>query len=392
MLFDSSLRKDLWRTFSATLIVILTIVLTMFLIRMLGQAAIGSVAPQDVVLLLGYTAMGHLSTMLSLSLFIAVVLTLGRMYRDSEVTVWLASGIGLKRFVAPILTVGTPVLLTVAALTLWILPWTNQQSAQIRARYENRSDLSRVAPGQFQTSRDGSRVFFIDRDTQDEGMGRNVFILSKKKQLKSVTSAGAGHTENIAREGAPDNEPERHFLILSNGQSHDENLQTGEKTVSKFETYKIKVGERARGTPEGTPPKSRSTLELMSSADARALGELTWRVGLFIGAANLMVLGIGLSATKPRRANSWNLLMALLAFVVYYNLISLSQAWVANGKISIGAMLITLHGGAFLVSWGLLWWRDHGTHFSLGKRLALNKRTAFKKQLPDAAGPMGQAS
>ena len=77
MLFDTTLRRDLSRTFGGTLAVILTIVLTMMLIRTLGQAAGGVIAPQDVVLLLGYTALGHLPTMLALSLFIAVVVCLG---------------------------------------------------------------------------------------------------------------------------------------------------------------------------------------------------------------------------------------------------------------------------------------------------------------------------
>ena len=71
MLFDTTLRADLSRTFGGTLVVILTIVITMRLIRTLGQAAGGEVSPQDVVLLLGYTALGHLPTMLALSLFIA---------------------------------------------------------------------------------------------------------------------------------------------------------------------------------------------------------------------------------------------------------------------------------------------------------------------------------
>ena len=103
MLFDSTLRRDLARSFGATLVVILTIVLTMMLIRTLGQAALGRVGPQDVVLLLGYTALGHLPTMLALSLFIAVVATLSRMYRDSEMTIWFASGTTLSRFVRPVL-------------------------------------------------------------------------------------------------------------------------------------------------------------------------------------------------------------------------------------------------------------------------------------------------
>ena len=93
MLFDSSTRSELARSFGVTLVVILTIVLTSTLIRTLGQAAGGNVAPQDVVLLMGYATIAHLATMLILSLFIAVVLTLGRIYRESEMTIWFASGI-----------------------------------------------------------------------------------------------------------------------------------------------------------------------------------------------------------------------------------------------------------------------------------------------------------
>ena len=76
MLFDSTLRRELARNFGATLVVILTIVLTMLLIRTLGRAAGGEIAPQEVVLFLGYIALGHLPTMLALSLFISVVATL----------------------------------------------------------------------------------------------------------------------------------------------------------------------------------------------------------------------------------------------------------------------------------------------------------------------------
>src|SRR6185436_20761890 len=154
MLFDTTLRKDLARSFGATLVVILTIVLTMMLIRTLGQAAVGNVAPQDVVLLLGYIALGQLPTMLALSMFIAVVATLGRMYRDSEMAIWFASGVGLARFVKPVLQTAWPVLLVIGVLVLFVWPWGNQNSTELRARYEQRSDLSRVTPGVFQTSRD----------------------------------------------------------------------------------------------------------------------------------------------------------------------------------------------------------------------------------------------
>lgn len=359
MLFDSSLRRDLARTFGATLVVILTIVLTMMLIRTLGQAALGRIAPQDVVLLLGYVALAQLPTMLSLSLFIATVSTLTRMYRDSEMAIWFASGIGLSRFVRPVLRVSWPVLLVVALLALFVWPWMNARSAELRERFERRSDLSRVAPGQFQSSRDGHRTFFIERDSEDGRNGRNVFILTAQGDKESVTSARSGHIENT---------DDDRFLVLDSGQQNEQNLRSGDKTLARFETYKVQAGDRVLSSATAPPPKARPTIDLMSEPTPAAQGELTWRLGLTLGAANLLLLAIGLSATQPRRASNWNLLFALLSFVVYYNLINLSQAWVAGGKAGMGAILVTMHGGVLLAAIALLWWRDNGTHWSLRRR------------------------
>ncbi len=366
MLFDSTLRRDLARNFGATLVVILTIVLTMMLIRTLGQAAVGQIAPQDVVLLLGYVALGHLPTMLALSLFIAVVATLSRMYRESEMTIWFASGIGLTRFVRPLLRVSWPVLLVIGLLALFVWPWQNQRGVELKERFERRSDLSRVAPGQFQTSNDGTRVFFIERDAADSATGRNVFILSTLPDSESVTSAHSGRIENIGDD---------RFLALTRGQRNDENLRTGEKTLARFEQYRVLAGERVASSVENLPPKARRSIDLLRDPTPRHQGELVWRLGLLLGAANLMLLGIGLSATNPRRASNWNLLFALLSFVVYYNLINLSQAWVASSRIGMGAALVVAHGGAFAIAIGLLWWREH-RNGRISWRARLMRRTA----------------
>ncbi|TMH33533.1 MAG: LPS export ABC transporter permease LptF [Betaproteobacteria bacterium] len=351
MLFDSTLRRDLARSFGATLVVILTIVLTMMLIRTLGQAAFGRVSPQDVVLLLGYTALGHLPTMLALSMFIAVVATLGRMYRDSEMPIWFASGVGLSRFVRPVLRTSWPVLIVVFVMALFVWPWENQRSVELRDRFERRSDLSRVAPGQFQTSSDGRRVFFIERDSEDGRTARNVFILSSQPDAESVTTA---HTGRIEVEG------DTRFLQLDRGQRNELNAQTKEKTLSRFEGYKVAAGERVLARTENLPPKARPTIDLLRSPSAPFQGELVWRLGLVLGGANLLLLAIGLAETNPRRASNWNLLFALMSFIVYYNMISLTQAWVAAGKVSMGVALVGAHGGAFVLAIALIWWRDHG--------------------------------
>lgn len=351
MLFDSSLRADLARSFGATLVVILTIVLTMMLIRTLGLAAGGRIAPQDVVLLLGYTALGHLPTMLALSLFVAVVATLGRMYRDSEMTIWFSSGVGLSRFVRPVLRTTWPVLLVIGLLALFVWPWMNQRVAELKERFERRSDLSRVVPGQFQTSSDGKRVFFIERDAGDGRTGRNVFILTSSGNVESVTSARSGRIEL---------DGDDRFLVLDRGQRNERDAVTGAKTLSRFESYRVLVGERALSSIEELPPRAKRSIELLFDPAPKNQGELVWRLGLLFGGANLVLLAIPLSASNPRRASNWNLLIALLAFVVYYNLINLSQAWVAAGKLGLGSALLLFHGGAFMLALGLLWWREQG--------------------------------
>lgn len=354
MLFDTTVRRELARSFGATLVVILTIVLTMMLIRTIGQAANGAVSPQDVVLLLGYIALGQLPTMLALSLFIAIVVTLGRMYRDSEMAIWFASGVGLFRFVRPVLRTSWPVLLVVALLLLFVWPWGNRNSLELRERYQQRSDLSRVTPGVFQTSSDGSRVFFVERESSDGVNARNVFILQQLEHAESVTSAKSGRVEF---------EGDDRVLVLERGQRNDVDTQTGEKTLSSFETYRVLADERRVRDADARPPKAMRTIDLLRNPTLRHQGELVWRLGLVFGCANLLLLGVGLAATNPRRASNWNLLFALLAFVVYYNLINLSQAWVASGRLGLGGALLLLHGAAFCGALALLWWREHAAVF-----------------------------
>ncbi len=369
MLFDSTVGRELARTFGATLVVILTIVITMMLIRTLGMAAGGSVAPEDVVLFLGYTALGHLPTMLALSMFIAVVVSLGRMYRDSEMVIWFASGLGLGRFVRPVMRTAWPVLLVVGVLLLFVWPWGNRSSTELRSRYEQRSDLSRVAPGVFQSSRDGSRVFFVDRASQEGVEGHNVFVLSRQGAVESVTSA---HRGVLRSDG------DNRLLQLDEGQRNEMDSGSGVHTLSSFQRYQVVVGETAVRDSEARPPKAMATLALLRDPQPRHQAELAWRFGLLLASANLLLLGVGLAATQPRRASNWNLLFALFAFVAYFNLINLSQAWIAGGKVAMGPAMLLLHGGAFALALLLISWRDRAAvwRWPVGRAAAAGRKPA----------------
>lgn len=352
MLFDSTLRKELSRSFGGTLVVILTIVLTMMLIRMLGMAAGGEVSPQDVVLLLGYTTVSHLSTMLGLSLFIAVVSTLTRMYRDSEMAVWFSSGLSLTRFVRPVLRFAAPMVITSVVLMLFVWPWANRNVTQLRESYEQRSDLSRVAPGQFQTSGDGKRVFFLDKQSTSSTTGHNIFILDQQDGRESVTTAQLGRIESAA-DGSRQ-------LVLDNGARTDLDLRGNTRTISRFDRYSVRISEKVIARLDEVPPKARDTLDLFMQPSPLAHGELAWRLGMTLAMANLLLWGIGLATGGPRGGNNWVMLVALMGFIVYFNLISLSQAWVGAGRVSLWAVLLAVHGSLFLGALALLWWRIDG--------------------------------
>ncbi|MBJ2154527.1 LPS export ABC transporter permease LptF [Variovorax sp. IB41] len=345
MLFHSSLRKELSRSFGATLVVLVTIVMTMMLIRTLGLASKGSVNPADVFIVMAYTVLGYMPTILSLSLFIAIVGTLSRMYRDSEMVIWFSSGRGLTDFIEPLFRFAWPVLILIAAMALVGWPWANSQTIGMRQQYEQRGDIERVTPGEFRESSGRMRVFFIDKDTPDGATATNVFIWAIERGLQITTSARSGRVENV---GA------NQFIMLSNGQRLERPLlPTSGLKISEFKTYGTRSGGSAGAGTDATPARARTTLALLRDRSNASLGELGWRIGMLLAAINFVLLALTVSSVNPRVGRSGNLLFALFAFVIYYNLLNLGQSWVSSGRYGMGTFLLMLHGGVFLI--GTAW-------------------------------------
>lgn len=349
MLFDSSVRRELWRSFIGTLVVLLTVVVTMVLIRILSQATKGAFAPADVGLVMGYTVIGQAPVLVALALFIAVVSVLSRLWRDSEMVVWQVSGARQFTFIGPLLRMAWPVVALLAVITLVARPWAQNQTEAIKFRFEQRSDIARVAPGQFQTSADGRRVFFIDSHSDGQHSARNVFMVMTNAQQEAVITAKDGLLEN--KDGL-------RYLVLKHGERTQTALDTGAKTLSRFETADILVGEAPDPTRLEPDVRSLSTPALLMLGHRQAGAELVWRFGLIWAAVNMVLAGLSLAAGNARRNSNWNLIYALLVFVVYFNLLSLSQSWVAKGRIDWIPCLALLHGGLTLGTLLVIWWRD----------------------------------
>jgi lipopolysaccharide export system permease protein len=371
MLFHSSLRKELARSFGGTFVVLITVVMTMMLIRTLGQASKGSVNPQDVMLIMGYSVVGHLPTILTLSLFISIVGTLSRLYKDSEMVIWLTSGLGLMGFIRPIFRFSWPVMLLVIVLSLGVWPWTNQKTQELKEIYSNRGDLERVTPGQFQESSGGKRVFFVEKDADHDKTGKNVFVSTTDGTRHTITSARMGQVQVINNE---------RFLILTNGQRYERSSTSENLRISEFVDYGIKIGDGQALDNNKPAYKTLPTLKLLQDKKPAAQAELAWRIGLAFAVANLSLLALAITSANPRVGKSNHFLLALFTFVVYYNLINLSQNWIGSGRHDFLVVIFLVHGGLFVSACGWVWLRHSQRHWS--DLFRISRRTKVASSVP----------
>ncbi len=350
MLFHSSLRQELMKSFGATLVVLVTIVLTMMLIRTLGQASRGNVNPSEVSLVLGYTMLGHLQTILTMSLFIAVVSTLMRLYKDSEMIIWLTGGCRLIDFIKPLMNFAWPILLLIFVLAIWVWPWSYQQSQDLKDRFEKRGDLERVAPGQFQESANGQRVFFIEKDLDADKEGKNVFIVTNERERQTITSAKTGRIQLIN---------DQRFLMLSNGQRLEISNTDQSLKLSEFKQYATRIDQDAFAKNEPIA-RTTPTWELIKTPSKYHLGELSWRLGMGLAAFNLVLIGLALAQVNSRGARGRHGLLALFVFIFYENMVNLGQNWVEQGRIGFWALTLGLHLGVCALALFILWTRHIG--------------------------------
>jgi lipopolysaccharide export system permease protein len=346
-IFQRALLREFGNLAIAVFATLFAITLTTQLIRLLGQAANGKVLSEAVLALLGFSALSYLPVLLSLTLFISVLMTLTRSYRDSEMVVWFSAGLGLTAWIRPVLVFAAPLVFLIAGLSLFLSPWAANKSELYRQQMDSRDEVSRVAPGVFREASSGDKVFFVEAIAGDESNVRNVFISSLLHGSQGIMVSRRGFQE-IAPNGD-------RFVVLLNGRRYDGEAGTTEYKVMDFERYATRV-ETKEATEQVVSTKALSTWALLNNPYSGNLAELLWRIGLPLAALNLALLAIPLSFVNPRASRSVNLVFALLTYMVYSNLVSVTQAWVAQGKASFGSAWWLVHA-LMLVVLVLLFWR-----------------------------------
>ncbi|MFP6559919.1 LPS export ABC transporter permease LptF [Paraburkholderia sp. B3] len=333
MIFERSLQRELAYTAGAVFMVLLTIMLTTMMIRIVGFAASGQVDPRDVLVLIGLTVIGYMAVMLIVTLFVSILFVLTRWYKDSEMVVWLASGVSLTRLIKPIALFTAPIFALIVFFAFIGWPWSNAQSKLIRARFQQRDEVSLLAPGQFRESPTTHRVFFIQNMTPDQSHVENVFVTSTDNGKVSVIVSKTGHTETM--KGGD------RFVVLENGRRYDGQPGQPDFRIMEFQRYGVKI----QSQPVVSVPtaSTTSTLGLLRHPTNDNLGEFAWRCGLPLIALNLMLLAIPLAYQNPRRGRTINLVMAVLIYLTYSNLLNVVQSQIEQAKMSFGVGLVGLH-------------------------------------------------
>lgn len=340
MLFKKALRRDLVNLAGVVFATLFTILVTTSLIRLLGNAAGGTVDTASVLPLMAFTAVNYLPILLILTMYVSVLMALTRAYQDSEMVIWFASGQSLTAWIRPVLLFALPGVLLTAAITFEVAPWANRQMSDLKQRFEQREDIAQVAPGQFRESAGANRVFFVESMNPRDATVNNVFVTQSQGQNLTVVMSRGGRIETEANGDR--------FLVLLKGRRYDGVQGRPEFKLMEFERYGVRLDSKGASV-EDDSAKAKSTIDLLKEPTLRNQAELLWRISLPITATLLALLAIPLSAFNPRAGRSINLMVALLVYVLYTNLVSLMQGWVAQGRLHFGVGLAAVHLGALVI-------------------------------------------
>lgn len=324
MLFKRSLLHELITTAAGAFLILVGIVIAQRAGYLIQLAAKGILPNDAITTMLGFNMVKFLPMLLSLTLFLAVLMTLSRWYRDSEMIIWFSAGLSINSCIRPVLVFAAPIIVLISILSLLIMPWATNKGEDYRMQLKSRDDLASISPGAFKESPHAERVFFIESFDALGNIVKNIFVQSIQHQKLGIIVAAQG---SRLTEKNGDN-----FLLMQNGRRYQGTRDSAEFSITQFEKYAIRV-EAAEVKQEPPTTQTKSSRELIQNSDNANNAELQWRLAIPISALVLALLAIPLSALDPRAGRSANFALALVIYMIYNNLLSIMQAWVAQGKI-----------------------------------------------------------
>lgn len=334
MIIRRAFYREAILTISAGVALLLLVFVVLGLTKFLGEAALGQY-PRDIVFrILGFELVRRMETLIPLATYVGLLMTLGRWYRDSEMTVLAACGVGLTSILRPVAQLALLVALLVAGFSFYLSPITMGMAVQTKEEGLRRSDISIVVPGVFTDLRGSGRILYVER-VGANGVLEKIFVSNKEATKQNVLVAQTGRQRIDPDTG-------KRLLVVEHGAAYEGIPGEPDYRVVEFETYALLL-EQPGAVPATNDINARPTRALLRSGDAEDRIELHWRLAKPLSVLILAAFAVVLAHTDVRRGRVVNLVGAILIYFIYNNLIGIGDTFLRNGRVPLGVGLWWIH-------------------------------------------------
>lgn len=354
---DRYILREVGQTWVAATGVLMLIIISSRYVRFLSDAAAGKLTQSVILRLLGLAALQYFTVVIPAALFVAIILAFGRLYRDSEFAALAACGVGPARLYRPLLLLAGSVAVLLTLLAFWLSPWAQRQTYELRREAQQTIRFGAAEAGRFKAFEAGHSVFYTESTSDDGRRLDNVFIRTTQDGEPVVIYAAHGE-QRI--------EGDARLLVLLDGYRYSGVPGSPVFRIVRFRSHGIRYQLPQPG-PQGDRHSIKSTAALIASSDPGDKAELHWRLSIPVSALVLTVLALPLAYSGPRQGRSAQVLFGLLAYMVYSNLLSVGQSWIARGQVPPAFGLWWVHACGLLLAFVLLA-RQNGWAWMLGMR------------------------
>ena len=347
---DKMIFQDLLKTLLAVLTVIVVIIVSRQFIRILAEAIEGQVSSETLLTILGLKTIIASVEFLPVALFIAILMVLGRMYRDQEMAAISSAGGGSGTIYRAVFLLVFPLSVLAVGLSLYGAPWAQARIDSFMQKDEESSDLRGIAAGKFSEYSQGDLVFYVEKISADKKMHK-VFVQNRQPGNVGIINAEAARLKDL---------PDGRYIIFENGERVQGQPGTLNYVIEQFAEYAVRIDTKvpvaAKFNRQALPVDI-----LWGSGVAHNTAELQRRFSIPLGALLLSFIAVPLAQISPRGGVYGNMLMGFLIYFSYGNLLRVSQSWVTNETIpawlgASGVNVLLLLIGCFLVA-RLYGWR-----------------------------------
>lgn len=315
-------REILYTLLALTALLILIYISHRFM-SYLVQASIGDLPADFIIQLITLRLLSDLMLILPLGLFLALLLALGRLYKDNEITAMAACGIAVP--VTSILSFGVIFSFLMGLLSLFIAPWAETQRDILQVQLKTAAEVGGIAAGRFKEFNHGNGIFYVETIDETKNMMHTLFVQVNLPEREVVMVAEKGYQTLDGGEL---------FLVLLDGQRYERNPpNTLNYVITEFTEHRIRIPKKIN-THQGENRSAIPTHLLMQKTELVYQAELQWRLSLPLTAILLAALAVPLSYTTPRQSHYAKILSGILIYLIYNNLLNIGKKWIERGDVS----------------------------------------------------------